>query len=110
MSKNPFIGQLDRKIQVVQETFTQNTMGEQKPGETVIANPWAYMEEAGGDEDVDGKIRHLIERKYTIRYNNNILANGHEYIIKDGALTFAIFHVLEVGRKKHIQLLAAKHE
>lgn len=110
MTKNPYIGQMDRKIQVVQETLTQNAMGEQKPSETVVASPWAFMEEAGGEEDVEGKIRHLIERKYTIRYNSDILANGHEYIIKDGSQTFAIYHVVEIGRKKHIQLLATKYE
>lgn len=108
--KSPYIGQLDRKISVVQETFTQNAMGEQKPTQVVVASPWAFMEDSSGSEDVEGKIKHLIDRKYTIRYNSDILANGHEYLVIDGSATFDIYHVMEIGRKQHIQLLVTKHE
>lgn len=108
--KSPFIGQMDRKIQIVSETLSQNTMGEQKPSETVIASAFAHMEEAGGDEDVEGKVRHLTNRRYTIRFNSDILTNGNKYILKDAGVKYGIYHVNEIGRKQHLQLLVNKYE
>lgn len=108
--KTPFIGQLDRKIQIIKETQVQNAMGEQKATESVVAQPFAFMEENGGNEDVEGKVRHIIQRKYTIRYNSDILANGHEYLVSDGGEKFEIYHVMQIGRKQHLQLLVTKHE
>lgn len=108
--KNPFVGQLDRVIQIIAETNTQNQVGEQRPSETVVAQPWAYMVESGGDEDVDGKIRHLIERRYIIRYNSDVLANGHEYIVRDNNVNYEVYHVMELGRKQHLQLLVKRNE
>lgn len=108
--KNPYIGQLDHKIQIIKETLVQNTMGEQKPTETVVASPWAFMEESGGDEDVEGKVRHLINRKYTIRYNSDILTNGADYLVLDNGIKYQIYHVMAIGRKQHLQLLVNKYE
>lgn len=108
--KNPFVGQLDRVIQIIAQISTQNTMGEQKPSDSVVAQPWAYMIESGGEEDVDGKIRHLIDRKYIIRYNSDVLTNGHKYIVRDNSVDYEVYHVMELGRRKHLQLLVKKSE
>jgi len=108
--KTPYIGQLDHKIQVIKETLVQNALGEQKPTQSIIAEPWAFMEESGGNEDVEGKVRHLINRKYTIRYSSDILKNGSDYLVLDNGIKYEIYHVMAIGRKQHLQLLVNIYE
>lgn len=105
-----YIGQMDRKISIFQETKTQNSTGEEKKTAVLIAQPFAFMEEHKGDEDVEGKVRQLIDRKYFIRYNQTIATNGNKYILQDGANVYRIYHLMEVGRKQHLQLLVTKYE
>lgn len=110
MNKNPFIGQMDRKVQIFQETKVQDATGEEKKTAALVSEPFAFMEEHKGDEDVEGKVRQLIDRKYTIRYNSSIATSGNKFILQDGALVYRIYHVLELGRKKHLQLLVTVYE
>lgn len=110
MEKNPYIGQLDRKITVLREVFAQNTTGEQKPTLEVVSDTWAFMEEQSGDEDVEGKVRHLINRRYTIRYNSTIATTGTKLKVVDNNVSYNIYHVKEIGRKQHLQLLVASYE
>lgn len=110
MSDNPFIGQMDRVIVVKSVTKTQNTTGEEEETLVTLAQPWAYMQDVSGAEDVEGKVRHIISRSYTIRYNATIAASGNEMKIVDGTETFDVYHVKQLGRKKHLQLLVTNYE
>lgn len=110
MIKTPYIGQLDRKIQVVTETMTRATTGEEKPVDAVVIQPYAFMEEQHGDEDVEGKVIHLIDRKYTIRYHSDVLVNGAKYYVKDGGIKYTITHIKEIGRHQYLQLLVKRSE
>ena len=69
---NPFIGQMDRKIQLVQKVKTQTSTGSEVSSEAVMASPFAYMKDMSGGEEVDGKVKHLVARTYTIRFNQEI--------------------------------------
>ena len=80
------------------------------PTAVTKANPYAKMEENNGSEDVEGKVRHLVERTYTIRYNKDVLDNGHNYKVVDGSLTFDIYHVKELARKRFLKLLVTVYE
>lgn len=110
MAKNPYIGQMDRKVQIFEETKVQDATGEEKKTAVLVSEPFAFMEEHKGDEDVEGKVRQLIDRKYTIRYNNTIATSGNKFVLKDGTLIYRIYHVLEIGRKQHLQLLVTVYE
>jgi len=110
MQKTPYIGQLDRKIAVYQEIYQQNTVGERKPELQLITGAWACMEEVSGDEDVEGKVRHLIKRRYTIRYNASVFNLTNKIRIIDGSVNFNVFHLKEIGRKKYLQLLVNDYE
>lgn len=110
MDKNPFIGQMDRKIQVCELVKTRNSTGEQEVSQNVIANPFAFMNEVSGGEDVEGKIRHLINRTYTVRYNAALLVNTIELVVIDGNQKFEVYHAKEIGRKKHIILMVKDYE
>lgn len=108
--KLPFIGQMDRRITIQQEVVTQNSTGEAVATLTTIANPWAHMSEASGNEDVEGKVRHLITRTYTIRYNTTVFSLSNQLKVVDGSKTFEVYHVKELGRKQHLQLLVTDYE
>ena len=107
--ENPFIGQMDRKIEVLLVSKIKSNAGGVTQSETLIASPFAYMKEVSGDEDPEGKIRHIINRTYTIRYNAQVLQRGTELKVKDGNQFFDVYHVKELGRKKHLELLVTKN-
>lgn len=103
--ENPFIGQMDRKIEVIELVKVTTSTGSVTTTEEVIANPFAFMKEISGDEEAEGKIRHLVNRTYTIRYNAEIKAKSNQLKVKDADETFEVIHVKELGRKKHLQLM-----
>lgn len=110
MDKSPFIGQMDRKIQIVELVKTKNSTGELEVTENVISEPFSFMNEVSGSEDAEGKIRHLINRTYIIRYNAIVLQRASELVVIDGLQKFSIYHVKEIGRKKHMTLLVNDYE
>ena len=110
MEKNPFIGQMDKKVLLYKEVHAQNATGEEKPTLELVSGVWAYMEEVSGDEDVEGKVRHIIKRKYTIRYNKEVLALKNKLKLKDADVVYNVYHLKEMGRKKHLQLLVNDYE
>ena len=110
MTEKPFIGQMDRMILVQKEILTRNTVGEQKPALVTVIEAFANMKESSGSEDVEGKVRHLISRTYTIRYDPAVLAERAKLKVQEGGVTYNVYHVKEVGRKSHIQLLVTGYE
>lgn len=110
MEKTPFIGALDRKIQIVELVKTQNSTGEMEVTHTVFAEPFAQMNDVSGSEDVEGKIRHIINRTYTIRHNTSLLGKATELVVLDGVQKFNIYHVMEIGRKQYLKLLVRDYE
>lgn len=110
MADNPFIGQMDRVIQIIETVNSRTAAGGQTSTENVVANPFAYMREISGSEDVEGKVRHLINRSYTIRYNEVVKLKNSQLIVKDGDLVFNIIHVKDLGRKKHLEIMVKLYE
>lgn len=107
---NPFIGQMDRKIDIVWVTKTKSTAGGVSETETVIASPFAQMKEVSGNEDPEGKIRHIVDRKYIIRYNSEVYGKSTELRVKDGNNTFNVYHVKELdGRRRHLEILVTQN-
>lgn len=103
--ENPFIGQMDKKIEIFLVEKTKSSAGGVSETETLIASPFAYMKEISGNEDPEGKIRHIVNRTYTIRYDNQVLVNNTKLKIKDRGLVYNVFHVKEIGRKKHLEIM-----
>jgi hypothetical protein len=110
MEKAPFIGQLNRKIKIVELISTPNSTGEMEPVKNEIAAPFSYMEDSSGNEDVEGKIRHVMNRFYVIRFSDVIKNKGTELMVIDGTKEFDIYHIQEIGRRKHLKLLVRDYE
>lgn len=103
--KKPYIGQMDRKIKVYSIDKVQNEVGEEKEERVLIASPWAMLSSDSGSERVDGNVRHESNKKFTIRYNSKIAKQGNEFVIEYNGLDYGITHVVEIGRRSHLQLI-----
>lgn len=110
MPDNPFIGQLNRKIEIKREVLSREATGEKKPTLQIVASPYAFMQDKSGNEDVEGKVRHLISRSYTIRYNATVVAENTALKVEDNGVVYDVYHVKEIGRKKHLELLVTNYE
>lgn len=105
-----FIGQMDRKIQLVQKVKTQTTTGAEVSSEVVISEPFAAMKDISGGEEVDGKVRHLVSRTYTIWFNPFVKEKGTALIVVDEGRKFEILHTIEVGRRQYLELRVKSYE
>jgi head-tail adaptor len=111
MSDNkPFIGQMDRIVTIVKLIHSRNSTGEKEVTQEVISNPFAYMQDVSGTEGVEGKVRYLVNKKFTIRYNSivNDLKNQLG-LLYEGKL-YDIVNVVEIGRKSYLQLIVKNYE
>lgn len=105
MEKTPYIGELDRLISIVVLDVTKNSTGEEETTDVVISSPYAKMEDLSGDEAIEGKVVHLFNRKYTVRYNPAIKNGGTQMVLIDEGERFNISHIKEIGRKKYLEIL-----
>lgn len=110
MEKTPFIGQLDRKIQIVELVKTRNSTGEMEVAQNVVSEPFAQMSDVSGSEDVEGKVRHIVNRYYVIRYNAMVRMRASELLVLDNGQKFDIYHSIEIGRKRYLKLLVKDYE
>lgn len=108
--KKPFISQLDRKVQIIQFVTTKNEVNEKITTQEVIAQPMAKMEDVSGTEDVEGKVRYMVNRKYTIRWNSDVATLKNKLAVKDGEKLFDVINVVELGRKSHLMLMVKNYE
>lgn len=105
-----FIGQMDRRIQLVQKTKSQTETGAEVSSETVVSEPFAAMKDISGGEEVDGKVKHLISRTYTIWFNPLVKQKGTALIVIDEGRKFEILHSIEIGRKQYLELRVKSYE
>lgn len=105
----PFIGQMNRKIAIVELAKNQTTTGSEKTTDATICEPYAWMQDNSGGEDVEGKVIHLINRSYTIRVNADVKSKGTKLIVIDEERRFEIVHIKEIG-KTHLEILCKNYE
>lgn len=110
MEKKPFIGQMDRKVVILKFVKTQSSTGATVPSEQTVICVFAKMDEKSGNEELDGKVMHVVNRTYTIRFDQTILNYGKDYILQDGSVKYKIVNVSELGRRQHLILKVNVYE
>jgi hypothetical protein len=105
MNEKPFIGKMDKLVHVVLYEKTRDDAGGVITQEIEVCSPFAYMKEVSGEEDPDGKLRHLVNRTYTVRYNPKLLIKTTQLYLKDDCKVFEVYHIKEIGRKSHLEIL-----
>lgn len=108
--KHPFIGQMDREIQLVLKKPSQSGTGAETFTDEVVATPWAYMQDVSGTEETEGKIKHLVNRTYTIRFDETVKQELNALILIDEEQRFEVIHILELGRRKHLEIRVKNYE
>ncbi|MDM1408058.1 head-tail adaptor protein [Myroides sp. DF42-4-2] len=103
--RKPYIGQMDRKIVVYENIKTQNDIGEAKEEKKKIAECWARVDTDTGSEKVEGNVRHLLNKSFTIRFNRVIFERGNEFVVEYNKQLYNITHVAEIGRRSNLQLI-----
>jgi len=107
--RKPFIGQMSRKIALIEKVISQTSTGSETTTETTICEPYAWMQDNSGNEDVEGKVIHLINRSYTIRVNAEVKSKNTKLIVIDEERRFEIVHIKEIGRT-HLEILCKNYE
>ena len=110
MGLRPFIGQKDRKIEVIELVKTRDELLAEITTETVVCSPFAYMQESGGGETEQGKVLHLVDRSYTIRYNALVREKSNQLVVVDRGKRYQVIHVIEIGRKDHLEIRVKLYE
>lgn len=110
MEKAPFVGQMDRKITIVEFTKSKTSTGEETETQVTVCCPFAAMEEKGGGEVEEGRVLHLVNRIYTIYYRSAVKQKANNLMVIDGDLRFQVNHVMEIGRKSHLALICKLYE
>lgn len=105
----PFIGQMNRKIELVEKVISQTTTGSEITTENTICEPFAAMKDLSGNEDIEGKVIHLVNRSYTIRVNAEVKSKGSELIVVVDGKRFEIIHIKEIG-KTHLEIMCKNYE
>ena len=106
----PFIGQMDRLIKIVSFGSVRNETNEKRTIHLPVCSPYAMMEDLSATEEVEGKVRAVIIKKYTIRYNASVSLFKNKLAIIDQGVTYNVTGVLEIGRKYRLQLTVKKYE
>lgn len=111
MKQKPYIGQLKYPITVETETKTRTTTGEETiTGTTVIADVKAQLLNQQANDDVDGKLRSLIDRSYVLRYKKTITDNADNLIVRDQGVLYRVYNIIEVEKNRYLKLLVTKYE
>lgn len=110
MEKKPYIGQMNHKIQLIEKVLGRTATGAEISTENLVCEPWASMNDVSGSEDVEGKVRHLVNRTYVVRFNPVIKSKGTTLILIDEGKKYEIIHIIELGRNERLEIRVKLYE
>ena len=105
------IGRLDRPIQIIKTSATQNTYGEKTLSTGTTTNAFARIEESRGKNTFDAEaLVNAVPTKMTIRWTDDIDVSPLYYIsvqrmgVTGGTNTYIINSIEEIGRREGLVL------
>ncbi len=101
---------MDRRISLFDKNPLRSDSGAEKRSEVLVTSAWAYMQEVSGSEDTDGKIKHLVNRTYTIRFNAIVKEKSNSLVLMDDSMRYEVIHVIEIGRREHLEIRVKAYE
>lgn len=111
MENLPYIGQLQYPITIEREVKGRTTTGEESATsyETVL-DLKAKLSRQNGNDDVEGKVRTLIDRSYIVRFRSELLEDTDTLYVVDGTERYRIYNVRELKRKRWLEILVTQYE
>ncbi|WP_271856077.1 phage head completion protein [Patiriisocius marinus] len=110
MAKTLFAGELNAPIQLLEQVTVQNSHSESVKTWVVKSTKFSKRIDAGGSEELDGRLIALSVCKYIIRYDAEILKTGTQLAIRDIDGDYDIHSVAHYGtqRNKFIEIKCSK--
>jgi len=108
-SEKPFIGQMDKIIEVYKVELVKDELGQPKETDVLVAEPWAKQDDISGTIAVEGGVVSVVNRTYTIRRNPVIAKDGLQMIVIHNGIRFLIDAIKEIGRT-HLILIVKANE
>lgn len=104
--KNPLVNTLKDRISIVEFVKTTSASGEPEKSERVVKSCRANHKEISGNEEEDGKVRALFTDHFVIRYDNQFTKGraAEMYVKDDEGFAYNIVSVVEIQRKKYLQI------
>ncbi len=99
-----YAGQRNRRVEIEKFTTAKNALNEDVKTPVSVGFFWAAMEDLTGDEQEEGKVIYVVNRSYTILFNQEVKDDGEEMTLKDEGKDWQIFYVKEIGRKVQLTL------
>ena len=111
MNNKTNIGQLNHRITINQVKVNKSeTTGEKTNVEELYKQVWSKIDDVSGGEEIEGKVRSLNVRKYTVAYRKEILLNGETMLVVDVDGTYNVHSVQQIGFKEYLVLKCSKRE
>ncbi len=102
-AKKPFAGQLDKTIKVYRLEVTQSATGATGDKQEVdICTTRACQNTETGKQEIEEKVRHLVNASFTIRKRTGIIGTDNLCVEYSGN-KFRVYYVREIGRT-HLEL------
>lgn len=83
MDRLPFSGELTRRIEFFEKTWTKNLAGESVPANLSLGKRWAKRIDAAGSEEEDGRIIGLGVCRFITRFDATLFSKGGALVILD---------------------------
>ena len=105
MDKKPFVGQLDRYIELKEKSFVASGFGGKKSTGVLVCHAWSKMEDLSGDEVQEGTIKYLVNRVYYVRWRADLRVKQNTLFLVDEGKKFEVVAMHDVGRKEYLKLV-----
>jgi head-tail adaptor len=110
MEKQPYTSELNTKIVIQEEVKTRSQTGEEKASYSDLIGAWAKKLQEDAKEDVDGKVRQLINNRYLIRYRAEVLDKTKTLYVMDAGQRYRIHYVKEAQKNTWLEILCTVYE
>jgi head-tail adaptor len=111
-NKNKFAGQFNKRVELFANDLAISTTSERIRTPQTKGKRWAMRMEAGGSEAVaDGQVIIQDRANFVLRFEKDLMVNGHAYFIRDLDGDFYVKSVeMTGGRNRYLILKCLKNE
>ena len=111
MTDKVYIGQLDVRIALYENTRATSQTGSKEKTLTLFRECWAKEDFISGTEEEDGKIIALNVKRYVIRYNPTLQSKQiTDMVLLHDNVQYNIYSVSQIGKKQFTVLKCSKRE
>lgn len=106
MKKQVYIGELNKRVSIVEEHSTKSSTGQAVVSQSTLKSCYAKQIEKSANEEEEGKIRFLYTTEFIVRYDARLTkGKAASMLVKDeDDLLYEIIGVVEKVPKRYLQI------